>query len=98
MMLRAILQEFADEAQEQIEQLQEELEATLDIARYEQGLKERLDRLAAELTQTAIEELLAEREMLAKLRQIGGKLALRFKEYRRVRVRLANGQSIEGAG
>ena len=95
MMLRAILQEFADEAQEQIEQLQEELEATLDIARYEQGLKERLDRLAAELTQTAIEELLAEREMLAKLRQIGGKLALRFKEYRTVRVRLANGQSIE---
>jgi len=94
MMLTVILQGFSDEGQAQIEELQEELKVTLDIAKYEQGLKEILDRLAAKLTQTAIDELLAGGEMLAKLRQLGGKLALRYKEYRKVTVRLAHGQSI----
>ena len=40
-------------------------------------------------------KLLRESDYLAALRHLGGRLAMRFKEYRLVRVRLANGQSIQ---
>jgi len=93
-MLTVILQGIADRAQGQIEQLQEELKTTLDIAAFEQGVQEIVNKLVAEVMQETIEVMMGEPEMLAKLKQVGGKLALRFKEYRGVMVSLGNGQSI----
>jgi hypothetical protein len=94
MMLGVILQGFAEEAQADIEQLQEELEATHDIAGFERGLKEIVEKLAAEVLQKTIEEVMAKPEMLTVLKRVGGKLALRYKEYRVVTVKIYTGQSI----
>jgi hypothetical protein len=61
---------------------------------FEQGVQEIANKLVAEVMQETIEAMMGEPEMLAKLKQVGGKLALRYKEYRTVTVRLAHGQSI----
>jgi hypothetical protein len=94
MMLEAILQQFIEEAQAKIAELQRELGATLDIAAFEQGVKEILDKLAADIEQCVLEELLADLEVLNDLKRVGGKLALRYKEYREVSIVLAHGQVV----
>lgn len=53
-----------------------------------------LNALSAALIKQVLNELMSDRSWLAGLKQGGGKLALRFKEYRPVTLRLANGQTI----
>jgi hypothetical protein len=98
MMLAEILQGFVEEAQAKIEQLQKELEASHDIAGFEHGVKEIVEELAAEVMQETIEGMMAKGETLSALKRIGGKLALRYKEYRAVTVQIYTGQSITVEG
>lgn len=93
-MLAGILQEFAEEAQAKIEQLQEELKETGDIGGFEQRVQEIVNKLVAAVEQEVVEEVLSAPEMLAELKRIGGKLALRYKEYRKVSIQIGKGQSI----
>jgi hypothetical protein len=94
MMPSTILQNFVEEVKGQFEQLEQELRQTFEFAVFEQTLTEILNRLSAVLIEKVLTELLSDRSLLACLKQLGGKLAMRFKEYRSVTLRLANGQTI----
>jgi hypothetical protein len=94
MMPETILQNFVREAKGQFEQLEQELRQTLEFAIFEQALTEMLNDLSARLIEEVLNELLTDRSLLAGLKRWGGKLAMRFKEYRSVSLRLASGQTI----
>lgn len=92
--METILQDFEREVKEKIEQLLEELREKFDFAAIEQVLTEVLNKLLASLLEKMLTELLAEESVLSQLKKLGGRLAMRFKEYRLVTIRLGNGQTI----
>jgi hypothetical protein len=94
MMSGTILQDFEREVKGKIEQLKEELKETFDFSAIEQTLSEMLNELLAALLEKMITEFLAERSILDRLKEMGGRLGMRFKEYRSLELRLSNGQSI----
>ncbi len=94
-MLATMLQDFVCELEAQVEQWAQELWRTLDLAKLEEELNERMQRLYAGVVGHVLTELLSEPSYLEALRRLGGRRGMRFKEYRRVRVRLGQGQGIE---
>ncbi len=96
-MLATMLQDFVCELEVQVEQWAQELWRTLDLAKLEEELNERMQRLYAGVVGQVLSELLSEPSYLEALRRLGGRRGMRFKEYRRVRVRLGQGQDIEVA-
>ena len=94
-MMEVILQDFEREVKEKLEQSMEELREKFDFAAIEQVLTEMLNKLLASLLEKIITELLAEKSVLKRLKKFGGRLAMRFKEYRWVTVQLGNGQTIK---
>ena len=93
-MVEAILQDFERKVKEKIEELMDELRENLDFAAIEQVLTEMLNELLASLLGKMLNELLSEKNVLKQLKILGGRLAMRFKEYRWVTIRLGNGQTI----
>ena len=79
-----------------MEQWTQELWRTLDLAKLEEELNERMQRLYAGVVGQVLSELLSEPSYLEG-RRLGGRRGMRFKEYRRVRVRVGQGQDIEVA-
>lgn len=96
-MLATMLQDFVGELEAQVEQWAQELGRTLDLAKLEEALSERMQRLCAGVVEHVLTELLSEPSYLKALRRLGGRRGMRFKEYRRVTVRLGQGQGIEVA-
>ena len=94
-MLLTIVQDWVSELEAHLEELEQALRRDLDFSRLEQELCERLNVLGARVLEPILGKLLQEADYLADLKHLGGRLAMRFKEYRRVRVRLANGQYIQ---
>ena len=95
-MLATMLQDFVCELEAQVEQWAQELWRTLDLAKLEEELSERMQRLYAGVVGQVLTELLSESSYLEALRRLGGRRGMRFKEYRRVTVRVGQGQDIEG--
>jgi hypothetical protein len=93
MMLATMLQDFVGELEAQVEQWAQELRQTLGLAKLEEGLNERMQRLCAGV----VEPVLSEPSYLEALRRCGGRRGMRFKGYRRVTVRRGQGQGIEVA-
>ena len=86
-----ILQVYSRYIQIEMTKLFAEFSETYDTRRFEAGVRKLTDELAACLLAVAINEILSRPDFLARLKVVGSKLGMRFKEYRFLRVRLANG-------
>jgi len=93
--MEVILQDFEREVKEKFEQAMEELREKFDFAAIEQVLTEMLNKLLASLLEKMLNEWLADKNILKRLKKFGGRLAMRFKEYRWVTIRLGNGQRVK---
>jgi hypothetical protein len=94
-MLATMLQDFVCELEAQVERWAQELWRTLDLAKLEEELNERMQCLYAGVVGQVLTELLSEPSYLEALRRLGGRRGMRFKEYRGVTVRVGQGQGIE---
>ena len=86
-----ILQVCSRYIQIEMTKLFAEYRKTFDSRRFEAGVRKLTDELAAWLLAAAINEILSNPDILERLKAMGSKLGMRFKEYRYLRVRLANG-------
>lgn len=93
-MLETIVSAFIEEVKAQIAELEENLKDGLDFSEVEKELTEILDGFSAEVLEDLLNEILADPDVVACLKQVGGQLGMQVKEYRTVRVRLANGKTI----
>ncbi len=94
-MLETIVQDLARELEEKAAELGERLPSSLDFSELERVLKDTVDRHLSEMLGTIVGHLLTEKGFLERLKLLGGKLGMRFKEHRTVRLRLASGLWIE---
>ena len=94
-MIKSILQDFTSQIEVKIAELSKELQQSLDFAKVEQTLTGQVNQFVAQVLEQILNEVLSEPEILSVLRELGGKKAMRFKEYREVAVRLGNGQIIK---
>ncbi len=90
-----ILQEFVARVQEQFEQLRELLLRSLDFAALEEALTGSFHEALGAVLGKLLQGVLTDRRWLDRLKRLGGRLGMRFKEYRVVRVRLGQGQVVE---
>jgi hypothetical protein len=86
-----IIQFFTPYIQRETAQLSKQLGETLDFRQFEDGMKKIMNQLEACITTCVIEELLTNPDVLMRLKRVGGRLGMRFKEYRTLRIRLGSG-------
>ena len=91
----SILHEFADRLETTIEELQERLNKEQDFSEVERILGEQVDELLASVLARMLDRFHEESGLLARLKELGARLGMRFKEYRAVRIRLGTGKAIE---
>ena len=89
------VQELLAEMEATVEEWRELLAQQLDFVGLEQTITAQLNALGAELVKQVVEPLLVDAAYLERLKHWGGQRGLRFKEYRRTRLRLSTGQWIE---
>ena len=77
-MLARMLQDFVCELEAQVEQGAQELWRTLDLAKLEEELSERMQRLYAGVVGHVLTELLSEPGYLEALQRLGGRMGMRF--------------------
>lgn len=94
-MLETILNSFNEEVKKKIAELEQTLYETLDFSAIEQELAEIMSSFSALILQAMLNQLLSEPTFLAGLKQMGGRLGMKYKEHRTITVRLYNGQTIE---
>lgn len=90
-----ILHVYSHYIQIELSKLFEEFSQTWDTQRLEEGVKRLADELAACLIAEALNEILVSKGFLERLKEVGSKGGMRFKEYRRLQVRLQNGIQVE---
>jgi hypothetical protein len=95
MMLETILNSFNEDIKQKIVELEERLYETLDFSAVEQAMAEMMNRFSATVLEMMLNQLLSEQNILATLKEMGGRMALKYKEYRTITVRLYNGQRIK---
>lgn len=86
-----ILHVYSQFMQIEMSKLLEEFGKTWDLGRFEEGVRRLTAELEACLIAVALNETLCSGSFLERLKEVGNKLGMRFKEYRRVCVRLHNG-------
>ncbi len=86
-----ILQLFAPFIQKETAKLSKELSNTWDFRQFEDGMMKLMNQLEAILTMCVLEDCLSDPVFLMLLKLLGGKLGMRFQEYRTLRIRLCNG-------
>jgi hypothetical protein len=86
--------DLLEELEGQIEQWRELLRTRLDFAALEEAVTASLDRIAATVLANLLAPLLSDEGFLGSLKGLGGRLGMRFKDYREVSLRLGNGQVI----
>ena len=89
-----IIQFFTPYIQRETTQLAKQLSETLDFRQYEDDMQKLMNQLTACITAYALEEQLTNPAFLARLKSIGGKLGMHFKEHRTLRIRLGSGLHI----
>ena len=94
MMLEKMVQDFARHLEAKLDEWANQLRQEWDVAQLEGALIEEVDKLCARLLQPLLNEQLGDAEWLAALKRLGGRLGLRFKEYRWITVRLCHGQCV----
>lgn len=91
MQTETILQYFVPYIQKEIAKLSEELSKTWDFRQFEDEMMKLMNQLEACLIMCVLEERLTDPAFLMQLKLLGGKLGMRFKEYRTIRVRISSG-------
>ena len=91
MQINTILQLFTPFIQRETVKLSEELSNTWDFRQFEDGMTKLTNQLEAILIMCILEDCLSNPAFLMRLKLLGGKLGMRFKEYRTIRVRLCSG-------
>ena len=89
-----IIQFFTPYIQRETAQLAEQLSKMRDFRQFEDGMRKLMNQFEACITMCVLEECLTNRDFLMRLKRLAGKLGMRFKEYRTLRVRLQNGLAI----
>ena len=95
MRTETIIQVLMPFIQAKMEKLLTELSETWDTNEFEAGVREIMDVVEACLVQIALNAHLADEHKLNSVKELGGKLGMKFKEYRKLRVRLQSGQQME---
>ncbi len=90
-MLAAIIQDFTEQMKAQSEALENVLSQTLDFNELEQKLSGMVNDFSAAIMQTLLNGLFSKAWFLTNLKQYGGTLGMRFKEYRPITIQLGNG-------
>jgi hypothetical protein len=93
MITNLFLQAVARFVKARIETLTQEMETTLNFATFEQELTELMHQVCTVISAIKLAELLASVEFLEKLKQLGSRKGMRFKEYRIVTVYLGGGKT-----
>jgi len=91
MQIDTILQLFTPYIQKEMRKLAEELGETWDFRQFEDDVMKLINQLEACLIACVLENCLTSADFLEQLKRLGGKLGMRFKEYRTLRMRLCNG-------
>lgn len=94
-MLEGIVQEQVTALLAQQEEWRRDLSQNFDFAALESKMGEAVNRLAAEMLKAALSAQLMMPDHVRALTDFGGRLGLRLKGYRSVKVHLGSGQSIE---
>ncbi len=89
-----IIQFFTPYIQRETAQLAEQLSKTRDFRQFEDGMRRLIDQFKACITMCILEERLTNDDFLMQLKRLAGKLGMKFKEYRTLRVRLQSGLEI----
>jgi len=90
----AILQLFTPYIQKEIARLSEEFSKTWDFRQFEDGMMKLMNQLEACLIMCVLAERLTDPTFLMQLKLLGGKLGMKFKEYRTIRIRLCSGLQV----
>lgn len=89
-----IIQFFTPYIQRETAQLAKQLGETLDFRQFEDGMQKLTNQLMACITACVLEEWLINPAFFVRLKSVGGKLGMHFKEYRTLRIRLGSGLHI----
>ena len=95
MVIESILGEFGDEIKKISPKLEDQLKDTFGFSVIEQTVAKILNQFAARILEKIVTDFLNDLTVLSVLKQIGGRIAMRYKEHRAVTIYLYNGQSIE---
>ena len=93
MITNLFLQAVTQFVKVRIETLTQEMAETLDFATLEQELDELMRQVCTVISAIKLTELLTSAEFLAKLKQLGARKGMRFKEYRTITVYFATGKT-----
>ena len=94
-MPKNILQAFVAELEGAVEDLQQRLNTQFDFTEVERLLGERVDGLRSSLLAMMLDRFHGASGLLDRLKTLGGRLGMRFKEVRGVRIRLGAGELVE---
>lgn len=89
-----IIQFFTPYLQRETARLSKQLGETLDFRQFEDGMRNLMNQLEACVTVCILQECLINPDFLMQLKRLAGKLGMKFKEYRTLRIRLGNGLQI----
>ena len=81
----------------ELEELRGRLERSLDFAEVERTLTTLVNQLLTTWLEQVLRPVLSDARWLERLRRLAGRLGMRFKGYRQVRVRLSTGMEVEVA-
>lgn len=87
--------DFLRRLEGELEELQGRLKRSLNFAEVERTLTTLMNQVLTALLEGVLRPVLSDARWLQRLRQLGGRLGMRFKEYRRVRVHLSTGMEVE---
>ena len=94
MQTEIILQDLPFLIQQETEKLSAELGKTLSFREFEDAVMKLMYQIEAKIIETELENLLTSPNFLKRLKVLGGKLGMRFQEYRPLHIRLRNGLKI----
>jgi hypothetical protein len=94
-MLDAILQDFVGQVEAHFAAYERDLREHLDVSEIEQHLSRMANQVVASVLEKLLNKILGDEAFLRDLKHLGGCVAMRFKEYRPVTLRLGHGETIQ---
>lgn len=95
MIIVNIINDFCKEIEVKVGELLTELKERMNFLKIEELLENLVKNLIAKIWACVLNQVLREGQILKGLKEVGGRKALKFKEYREVSVRIGNGESIK---
>lgn len=93
--IEEILAQLSDTIKNKIGKWSDGLNKNFDFEVIEKGLSLLMNETSGQILQTMLNTFLGSDEILNELKRTGGRRGMKFKEYRKLKVRVYNGQSIE---